>query len=287
MEAALPFDTLVMLLIYVFLALAMLCIGMNATLGDMLSLARERTRLARAIIANIVIPPVIALALVLLFPMHDAVTAVLLLLAFAPGGINAVQFSTKSPGQLAAAGELMILLSAISLILAPVAATFVLPSGATPSVPIGPLAFRIIILVVAPLLIGMMIRSVAPDIAERIYKPAMLVSTLSFVVSVILSLSVRQDALAEFSTGSVLAMLCFILILMATGWILGGAEQDYRQVLAVTTNLRNVGLVYVLVDGCCADDSYSTALFAFMAIMVPANLALTIICAILRKRRER
>ena len=130
METAMPFATTVEVLIYVFVTLAMLCIGMSATLSDMLALARERTRATRAIIANIVIPPVIALVLVLLFPMEDAAATVLLLLAFAPGGINAIQFSTKSPGQLAAAGELLILLSAIGLVTAPVAATFLLPSEA-------------------------------------------------------------------------------------------------------------------------------------------------------------
>ena len=285
METAMPFATTVEVLIYVFVTLAMLCIGMSATLSDMLALARERTRATRAIIANIVIPPVIAFVLVLLFPMEDAAAKVLLLLAFAPGGINAIQFSTKSPGQLAAAGELLILLSAIGLVTAPVAATFLLPSEAAQSIPVGELAFRIIVLVAAPLAIGMMIRSVAPGIAEKTYKPAMMISTLSFIASVILSLSMRQDAVGELGTGTVLAMLCFILASMAAGWLLGGAELDYRQVLAVTTNLRNVGLVYVLVDGCCLDPSYSTVLFAFMALMVPANLVFTIFCAILRKRR--
>jgi hypothetical protein len=80
-------------------------------------------------------------------------------------------------------------------------------------------------------------------------------------------------------------MLGFILILMAVGWVLGGPAPDNRQVLAVTTNLRNVGLVYVLVDECCNDPLFSTAVLAFMAMMVPANLVLTVVTAIMRKRR--
>ena len=285
MDSAVPFDTTVELLVHVFITLAMFCIGMSATLGDMLELLRERTRVTRAIIANSLVPPVVAFAIVALFPLDDAVATVLLLLAFAPGGINAVQFSTKSPGQIATAGELLFLLSAIGLVTAPLAAGWLLPEEAAISIPVDQLAFRVIALVAAPLAIGMWIRAIAPVIAGKLYKPAMLISTLAFIASVLLSLSVRQDALAELGTGTAVAMLGFILILMAVGWVLGGPAPDNRQVLAVTTNLRNVGLVYVLVDECCNDPLFSTAVLAFMAMMVPANLVLTVVTAIMRKRR--
>ena len=285
METPVPFDTTVELLIYVFITLAMLCVGMNATLADMLALLRERTRVRRAVIANIVIPPIVAFALVSLFPIDDAAATVLLLLAFAPGGINAVQFSTKAPGQLATAGELLFFLSAISLVAAPMAAGWLLPADAAISIPIDQLTFRVVVLVAAPLAIGMAIRATAPGIAEKTYKPAMLISTLAFIASVLLSLSVRQDALRELGMDTAVAMLVFILILMAVGWVFGGPEPDHRQVLAVTTNLRNVGLVYLLVDECCGDSLLSTSVLAFMAVMVPANLVLTVGGGIMRKRR--
>lgn len=285
METPVPFDTTVELLLYLFLTLAMLCIGMSATLSDMLALLRERSRVTRAIIANIVIPPVVAFTLVSLLSMNDAAATVLILLAFAPGGINAVQFSTKSPGQLAAAGELLFLLSIIGLVTAPVAAGWLLPSDAAINIPIGQLAFRVVALIAIPLAFGIAIRASAPGVAEKIFKPAMLISTLAFIASVLLSLSVRQDALGELGKGTAIVMLGFILILLATGWILGGPNPGYRQVLGTTTNLRNVGLVYVLVDECCSDPLFSTSVLAFMAIMVPVNLIFTIACAIWRKKR--
>lgn len=285
METPVPFDATVEFLIYVFVTLAMLCIGMSATLGDMLALLRDRTRTARAIFANSVVPPVVAFILVSLIPMNDAAARVLLLLAFAPGGINAVQFSTKSPGQLAAAGELLFLLSAIGLVTAPIGAGWLLPADAAIGIPIGQLSFRVVALVVSPLAIGMAIRAAASGIAEKVHKPAMLISTLAFIASVLLSLSVRQDAIAKLGAGTAIAMLGFILILLAVGWVLGGPDPERRQVLAVTTNLRNVGLVYVLVDGCCSEPLFSTSVLGFMAIMVPVNLVFTVACAVMRKRR--
>jgi len=284
-ETPIPFDTAVELLLYLFITLAMLCIGMSATLSDMLSMLHDRSKTTRTIVANIVIPPAVAFALIALIPMDDAAATVLLLLAFAPGGINAVQFSTKSPGQLAAAGELLFLLSAISLVTAPLAAGWLLPEDARVRIPVDHLVFRVVVLVVAPLILGMVLRAAAPGIAEKIFKPAMLISTLAFIASVLLSLSMRQDALTELGAGTAIAMLAFILILMGVGWALGGPTADHRQVLAVTTNLRNVGLVYVLVDECCGEPLLSTSVLAFMALMVPVNLVFTVTIAVMRKRR--
>jgi hypothetical protein len=113
----------------------------------------------------------------------------------------------------------------------------------------------------------------------------MLISTLAFIASVLLSLSVRQDALADLGAGTAVAMFGFIVILMAVGWVLGGPAADHRQVLAVTTNLRNVGLVYVLVDECCGEPLLSISVLAFMALMVPLNLVFTVTIAVMRKRR--
>lgn len=286
METSVPFGASAELLIYLFITLAMFCIGLHASLRDFGALLRDRAHTARAVFANVVVPPLIAALLIAIFQTTESVATVLFLLALAPGGINAVQFSTKAPGQLALAGELLFLLSIIGLVTAPVAAWMILPGGASVGVPAGELTFRILGLVAAPLMIGMAVRATSPALAERLYKPAMLVSTISFVASVVLSLSQRQDALALLGSSAVLTMLLFVLALMATGWLAGGPETDRRQVLAVATNLRNVGLVYVLVEGCCEGGERTSAVLGFMALMVPANLVLTILCAVARKRRS-
>lgn len=282
-----PFEPLVDLLISVFLALALFCIGMSATLSEMLSLLRDRTRLLPALAANIVIAPLVALAIVTLVPMEPAAASVLLMLAFLPGGINAVQFSTKAPGQLAAAGALLFVLSVASLLLAPIAADVILDRAANLSFPWAQLLVRVGAYVLVPLVVGMLVRARAPALAERLFKPAMLISTLCFIASVLVSIGVRQDALAELGTGAMAGMLVFILVMMAVGWALGGPDPDSRQVLAVTTNLRNVGLVYVIVDDCCGDPLLVTAVLAFMAIMVLPNLVLTVFCGVRRKKRLR
>ena len=287
MDSPLPFGDLAGLLINVFIALAMLCIGLSATLREMTASVRKPDQLLRVLAANVLIPPIIALLLIGLLPLQRPVAIVLFLLALAPGGINAVQFSTKAQGQNAAAGALLILLSVIGLILAPAAAKLIIPVDAFARIAWDLLVLRIAGVIAVPLIAGILIRRFGPETAEKIYKPAMIVSTLSFIGSVILSFGLRQGAVAELGAISLLAMAIFIVSLMLTGWGFGRNDPEFRQVLAVCTNLRNVGLVYLLVDACCVNPLYSASVLAFMALMVPCNLVLTVLCAIARKRRTR
>ncbi len=285
METSVPFDTTAELFIYLFILLAFLCIGLSATVADVAKVLKDRPRTHRILLANVVIPPIVAVVLGFVFPLEPVAQTMLLLLAFAPGGINAVQFSTKVPGEIASAGAILVLLSAVSFVTAPVAASYLLQDQvAGISLPFVEIVVRIGALFLLPAAAGMVIRHNSPDIAEKLYKPAMLVSTLSFIASVVLSIGARQEGLEQFGRETALAFLAFLVILMAVGWALGGPSNEGRQVLSVSTNLRNVGLVYVLADGCCADNGVAAAVLGLMALMVLPNLFLTVGCALWRKR---
>ena len=284
MATSVPFDTAVELLIYAFLVLAMFCVGMSATISDVLAVLRNRSQLYRALAANLLAPVIIALGVIWMFPLEPSVQTMLLILAFAPGGINAVQFSTKVQGHTAAAGAMLLLLSTVSLVTAPLAAKLLLPGDAKIAIPYLELLFRAIVLVAAPTAIGMFLKRKNPSLAGKLYAPAMVVSLVCFIASVVLSTAVRKEGLAEFPSGTGTAFMAFILALMATGWALGGPDSSDRQILAVSTNIRNVGLVYVLVDGCCGDDLISSAVLGLMSLLILPNLILTVTCNVLRKK---
>lgn len=279
-----PFDTFANALIIAFITLAMLCIGLAVQWSDILASISDSSKTSRALLANIIIAPLVAIFLVIIFPVPPATGTVLLLLGFAPGGINAIQFSTKSKGYLASAAGLLFLLSLVSVALTPVAASFIFAGEIAIAPPYGRIALRALLLIILPLFAGMGIRRVAPVLAGQLYKPAMLISTLSFITSVLISTAQRQDALRELGIVTLVVMLAFILVLMAVGWLLGGPEPGHRQVMAVCTNLRNVGMVFVIVDECCADTQLPTAVLAFMALMVPPNLILTLYLAFRRRK---
>ena len=69
MATSVPFDTAVELLVYAFLVLAMFCVGMSATISDVLAALRNKSQLYRALVANLLAPVIIALAVIWMFPL--------------------------------------------------------------------------------------------------------------------------------------------------------------------------------------------------------------------------
>ncbi|MCP4381377.1 MAG: hypothetical protein GY798_08165 [Hyphomicrobiales bacterium] len=279
-----PFDTTVGVLITVFIVLAMLCVGLAVTGRDIRTALADTRKTGRALIANLIVAPLTAIVLVAVLPMPPAAGTVLILLGFAPGGINGIQFSTKVPGYLATAAGLLFVLSIIALVVVPALSVFLLDRVDGATIRYGAVAFRAGLFILVPLVVGGAIRLASPAFATILYKPAMLISLLTFIASVVLSMALRQESLAALGTWTLVGMMAFILITMAAGWALGGPEREHRQILAVVTNLRNVGLVYTVVVGCCDDPLLPTAVLAFMALMVLPNLILTVYNAIWRKK---
>jgi len=261
-----PFDPITNTLFFIFIVLAMACVGLAASGKDILNAVAERSFISKSLLANFIISPIVAFVVVRIFNLPDAVSATILVLSFAAGGLNAVQFSSKSQGYLATAAGLLFVLSLVSLVITPLAAGFIY--GESGDLAYGPIVVRVALLLLLPMVVGWLIRDRSADLAEKLYKPFMLTSTIAFIASVISGSSLRQESLSLVGMPAVAAMVIFILIMMAVGWALGGPERGRRQVLAVVTNLRNVGIVYVIATQCCSDPIYVDTIFAFMVLMV-------------------
>ena len=130
-------DPLAKVFAFVFMITTMLSIGLKVATADLLAVLRERTLMAMSLAANFVLLPLLGLVLVHVLPMSPDVAVGLLLLASAPGGLNAVQFTSKTAGGLSYAATLVFILTFVSVIVSPVIAALMLPSGASLRLPYG------------------------------------------------------------------------------------------------------------------------------------------------------
>ena len=83
------------ILLIVFLATSMLSIGMQTKGSDVRSIMASRGTLARALLANFVVVPILGIAIALLLPLQPQVSGALVLLACTPGGLSSIQFTSK------------------------------------------------------------------------------------------------------------------------------------------------------------------------------------------------
>jgi BASS family bile acid:Na+ symporter len=125
-----------------------------------------------------------------------------------------------------------------------------------------------------PLSIGVAVRHWRPGWAEKLQKPATLVSKVLNLVIVGLILIVQFHVLSEIGLRAFGGMLALLFISWAAGWFLGGAELAARKAMTLTTALRNVGVGLVIATGSFAGTPVVTATLVYGLFGVFGSLLL-------------
>src|SRR5215475_6172448 len=120
-------DRLVNLLAAVTLFEMMVTIGLGVTVAEITGVARDWRTVARAGLANYVIVPAAAVALLLLFGAAPLVAAGFLIAAVCPGAPYGPPFTGMAKGNVTRAVGLMMVLAGSSALLAPLLLRLLLP----------------------------------------------------------------------------------------------------------------------------------------------------------------
>jgi len=272
------------ILTYVFLVSTMFSIGLAVTAGEILTALRNYGLMARVLLANIILVPLLGLILVAIFRLPTDIEAAILLLASTPGGIQTPQFTGKVKDNLALAAAVMFLLSIVAIVISPVMAEAILPVETQLTLPFLHIIGAVALFMLVPLLAGFTFRKIAGSFAQRFYKPVLLVSNVSFVMTVVLTMELKKQAVRTLDVKAVAVMAVLILASMAIGWWLGGPEDGNRRVSAIATSMRNAGVCLLIAATSFPDRAVDVAVVAFMAMMVPPNMLFTVHHSIRRQR---
>lgn len=265
----------------------MLGIGLEVTRAEIRSTLEQRSLMVRSLLANFVFIPALGLLILRIIPMPLDTAAGFLLLAVAPGGMSALQFTSRVPGALFYAGALAFILSVLSVIISPAIAAAILPINYPLSVPYGRAIGFLLLFLLLPLLLGLATHQKFPKLAGKLAKPVAIVAALSFVAFMVYLLDIRKQALAEHQSTILAAMLLFIVGSMVIGYVLGGPDRETRRVLATASSMRNAALCYLIAARSFPGMNVDVAVIAFSALMVPPNMLFTVYSVIQGKRKER
>ena len=280
-------DLLPRILALVFLLTAMLSIGLQTTPGGLRSLMGSKGLLIRSLLANFVVVPAIGILLAKTLPLRPEAAAALLLLACTPGGISALQFTAKIKGASLFAGASAFLLSFLAIFLSPALLALVLPDEISVVIPYGRALLFVVVFLLLPLVAGALVRNRWERPAEKLSKLCTIVSTIIFIVVVVLLTGVKKEAMNTFGKEALLFMLAFIIFSMAVGWFMGGPAKETRPVLATVTGMRNIALCLLIALDTFTDPAVQTPLVAFSALMVPPNMLLMVYMLIRSRKAAR
>lgn len=258
----------------------MVATGLGVHLAE-LATAVQNWRLAlKAAAANYLWVPAVTLGLLLLFqPSDAAVSAGFLILAVCPGAPFGPACTRRAQGNVAAAVGWMVLLAGSSAIIAPLFLYLLLPLMSQ-SAELQIDGTRIVVTLLAtqlvPLCLGLGLRQGAPRLADRLQRPANLLSAISTLAMLSSVLFVYSPLLAAIHLRSYMGMLALLVASWVAGWLLGGPEPDSRRALALTTSLRNVGVGLVIATSNFAGTAAVTAVLAYGIFEIVGSLLLAL-----------
>ena len=217
----------------VFVVSSMLAVGLNLTVGQVITPLRNVRLVTFALLANFVLMPLAAMAIARLLQLDESLSGALLLLGTASGAPFLPLLAGIAKGDLAFSVGLTVLLMVLSVGYMPL----VLPpllSGV--SVDPGKIASPLLLLMLLPLGIGLAVKSGLESIANRIEPLFSNVSKFALVLLILLMFVANiQKILSLYGSHGVLASILLLVAGSMMGWLLGGPAVETRSVMALGT----------------------------------------------------
>lgn len=227
----------------------MVTIGLGVTAAEIMGVVRDWRTLGSAALANYVIMPAAAVALLLLFHAAPLVAAGFLIAAVCPGAPYGPPFTAMAKGNVALAVGLMMVLAGSSALLAPLLLRLLLPivtgDGAV-QIDVAKMIATLLADQLLPLAIGVFLRHRWPTLAGRLQGPARLLSLLLNVALLGTIVTVQFDTLIAIPLRAFGGMTALVLAGIIAGWGLGGPGRAERTAMAMATSVRNVGVPLVI-----------------------------------------
>jgi BASS family bile acid:Na+ symporter len=268
--------TLVLAAFQVSLLLTVFGFGLRATLDDVLYLVHRPWLFARSLVAMFVVMPMAAVLIERSFDLDRRLEIVLIALALAP----VPPMLPKKAGTLTAQSYPLALTTTMSLLSIAVAQIGVVILGQivgrTISMSSTAMASIILKAVLAPLLMGMLVRRAIPAVADRLQKPLAIAAGVLLAAATLALLAASASALwALASPSTLVAIVAFVLIGLAAGHVLGGPEPEHASVLALASASRHPGVALALASANFPLDRFGGFILLYLVVTAIVSLPYT------------
>src|SRR5690606_32417233 len=209
----------------VFSAASMLSVGLGTTVQELIGRLGNGNRIARALIANFVLVPLLACAIAHLLALDPPLRTGLMLLGMAAGAPFVIKLSEVAGQDVGTAGTLLVLLLPSTVLYLPLVAPLVLPNV---TVTVTAIAIPLLLSMLLPLMLGLLARAWLPRSALRLQPMMGAIATVALIVLVFFTFILNlPQIIALFGTGAILAAALSVAGAFAIGFLVGGRTGGY------------------------------------------------------------
>jgi BASS family bile acid:Na+ symporter len=250
----------------VSLGLLVLALALDATLDQLFFLLRRPGLLLRAFLAISVAVPAAGVAAALLLPLHPAAKAGVVLMAVSPVPPLAPGKELKLGGRKEYVYGLYVAFALLAVAVVPLTIAILGAAfGKDISISVAEVARTVAVSVAPPLVLGVLVRGLAPRFAARVQPWLSRLSTVLLVIGMVPLLIKAWPAMAAaVGDGTILACVLTIGAALAGGHLLGGADRRDRQALAAAAATRHPGLAMMMAGANFQDRQVSAVILVFL-----------------------
>jgi bile acid:Na+ symporter, BASS family len=279
--------TYINVLSYLFVVVYMVSVTLETTRGEIVAELRDTRRMGLSLLANLVIVPVVGFIIVRALGLRPEIRIGIMMLAFSPGGLFALQFARISKGNRVFAVALLIVLVVLAVLITPL-----LLVGFFSKVAIAEGAFRGLVLlflwlVALPLLIGRGLQRMMPEVAPKLGRLLGILSIVIFIIAALASSKYKKPAIEALGIDGIMAIVLLTIASWIVGWLMGGPEIRNRKVLAISTAMRNFGVCFPLAMNYFPGTDVLAPILAFSGISIPMNMVFAIVTGRVLRDKEK
>ena len=230
----------ILLVLKVSIMLSVFAIGLKATFAEATFLFRRPGQLFRAFLSMNVLMPLVALALAMPFDLHPAVKIALVVISVSPTPPIFPKKAHKAGGKDEYDIGLLVAAAVLAVILIPITLEILEKITGVPLAMPALSALLVLTTILAPLLVGMAVRKIAPAIADRAAKPIGVLASVLLILSALpVLIGMAPTVFSFIGDGRIISLAAFALAGLIIGHLLGGPEPENRPVLALATSCRH------------------------------------------------
>ena len=268
-------------LVFAFVVVNMLGLGMGLTVGEIIAPLRNIPLTLKALVCSFVLVPLTAYGLAHGLKMEHGRALGLILLACSAGDPFVTKLTQSAKGDMRYSLAVMTLLSIVTVIYMPIFLPILLPGVKVDAIEI---AKPLIVLIIIPLTIGLVAKARLSRLADILApKFDRLASVLIYSAVGLFAAVHYADILDAVGSRAIGAAILLVVTALLYGYFLGGPNQLKRGDLAVNTAWRGVSAAMAVgIKNFPTEPNVFT--MAIILVLVSAAILMPVSATILRKK---
>ncbi len=237
-------NPLLLIIVKVTIFSLMLAMGIEFSLETMFSFWRKPALLFRALLAVVVLVPLVVVALLKLFNLPLGVAMGLVFLAASPGAPLTTKRTKMAGAKSSQSASLQLTLALLAVIITPLTLAIftVLFQSIPEKLTILDVAKQVTIVQLLPVSLGLLLQKFGANYAVKVEKPLTFIANFLFLVLIILACIIGFPLLFKLWGLPLVAITIMVVVSLGIGHVLGGPNEAQRSILAISCIARNVGL---------------------------------------------